>query len=295
MRSLALLTLLFVVACGSVPIVETTTTTIPRTTTGASFTSTIGSVTTTPQPGIGCPDGGTFVDVARVNRIDQPTSDTNLLGLFSWRIDAACERFEVDFETTEGAPATTPPTVVVDFLESRQILRVWTDVDSTVVTDQLVETNLVDRLYMVRAFAGGMFIDFHLKRPAQARAAVSNSPARLTLELQPGTVAFDSMATVSEKAVVISPGDGAETGTGVEIEGYARTFEANVLVIATIADAVVAEAIATATDWTETWGEFRTSIDLPPGQVSLFVGEESPEDGRLTGATLNLTVRSAPG
>jgi len=285
MRSLALISLALIVACGILPSEQASTTTIPTTTTTS--TAIIG----TEPSNVGCPADAAFVDRDRVTRMDQPSSDTNSLGLISWQVDEGCERFEVDFETTEGAPATTPPPVVVEFLTSRQILRVWADVETTVVTDQLVETPLVDRLFVVRALDGGMFIDFHLAAPAQARVAISNSPARLSLELQAGPEPFTTRALVSDRVVVVAPGDGLETSSIVEIGGYARTFEGNVLVIATAAGEVAAETNVTAADWVGTWGEFRASIQLPLGEASLFVGEESPDDGRLTGINLSLTVR----
>ncbi len=246
---------------------------------------------TTATPVVGCPEDPAFVDRGRVQRLDQPASDTNRLGLISWQVDRGCERFGVEFETSEGAPATTPPTVVVDFLPTRQVLRVWTDVDATVITDQLVETPLVTRLYVVRALGGGLFIDFHLSGAAQARVAISNSPARMSLEMQAGTDPLTAPAVTSDRVVVVTPEVGIETGTEVEVTGYSRVFEANVSMIATMGSEVVATANATAADWTETWGEYRAPMTLPPGQVSLFVGEESPEDGQLVGATLDLTVR----
>jgi hypothetical protein len=283
MRSLALVSVALIVACGSLP-AQTTTTIPPTTTTSTAITSTVPAV-------VGCPVDAAFVDRGVVTRMDQPTSDTNSLGLISWHVDEGCERFGIDFETTEGAPATTPPTVVVEFLESRQILRVWTDVDTSVVTDQLVETPLVDRLFVVRALDGGMFVDFHLAAPAQTRVAISNSPARLSLDLQTGLESFTTRALVSDRVVVVAPADGAEAATTVDVAGYARTFEANVLIIATAAGEVVVETNVTAADWIEAWGEFGASIQAPIGEASLFVGEESPEDGRLTGVTINLTVR----
>jgi len=285
MRSLVLLSLTLIVACSTLPSTQSGTTTIPTTT-----TSSIAIASSAPDIA-GCPADAAFVDRGRVTRMDQPTSDTSSFGLISWQVDDGCERFEIDFETTEGAPATTPPTVVVEFLESRQILRVWTDIETTGVTDQLVETPLVDRLFVVRALDEGMFADFYLAAPAQARVAISNSPARLILELQTGPEPFTNRALVSDRVVVVTPGDGSETGTTVEIAGYARTFEGSVLVIATAAGEVVAETNVTAADSVETWGEFRTSIQVPLGAVSLFVGEESPDDGRLTGVTPSLTVR----
>jgi hypothetical protein len=32
-------------------------------------------------------------------------------------------------------------------------------------------------------------------------------------------------------------------------------------------------------------------VPLPPGEVSIFVGEESPEDGQLSGATVVVTIQ----
>jgi hypothetical protein len=267
------------------PLATTTTTTTPITST------TTPTSTTTSASTVGCPEDPAFVDRGRVLRLDQPASDTNRLGRIGWQVDQGCERFGIDFETTEGAPATTPPTVVVDFLPSRQVLRVWTDVESTVITDQLVETGLVNRLYVARALDGGMFVDFHLSAPAQARVAISNSPARMSLELHPGTDPLAAPAVVTDRVVVVGPAVGVETGTVLEVTGYARVFEANLLIIATMGTEVVAQANTTAADGTDTWGEFRAPLTVPVGQISLFVGEEDAGNGQMTGATLDLTVR----
>jgi hypothetical protein len=284
-----LVALLLAVACVDVPAGETTTTG-PSPSTTPLPASTVPGPTTQPVPG--CSADPTFVDRGPVLHLDQPTSDTSSLGLISWQTAGGCERFEFGFETAEGAPATTPPTIAIDFMETRQLLRVWLDVDGSVITDQLIETALVDRLFVVRSLDGGMFIDLHLIGPAQARVDVTNSPAHMSLELQPGTDPFlAAPAVVSDRVVVTSPTIGMETGAAVDVEGYARTFEANVLLIATVDDTVVEQTNVTAADWVVTWGEFTAPLLLPEGQVELFVGEESPEDGALVGVTLNLTVR----
>jgi hypothetical protein len=114
----------------------------------------------------------------------------------------------------------------------------------------------------------------------------------MSLELEPGTDPFVAApAVVSDQVVVTSPTIGMETGAAVDVEGYSRTFEANVLLIATVDGNVVHETNVTAADWAVTWGEFMAPLLLPEGQVELFVGEESPESGELDGVTLNLTVR----
>lgn len=257
-------------------------------------TTTAGVVTTsvvTTEPPAGCVEDLDFVESGQVARTDQPSSDASILGLVSWDSDGGCERFRLDFETNEGAPATTPPSAAVEFLDSGRILRIHLDLEQTVLTDQLVETTLVDRLYVVRALDGGLFVDLHLAAPSQARASVRNSPAGLTIELQMGLSPITGEATISDRVVVVEPSPGAATVSPVEVAGYARTFEATVLLIATSAGQTFAETNTQAADWTETWGEFRTSIDVPPGAISLFVGEESPDDGALVGAVVEITAQ----
>ncbi len=135
-----------------------------------------------------------------------------------------------------------------------------------------------------------MFVDLHLAGPSQARAEVRNSPAGLTVELQTGIQPFTGAATIADQVVVVEPSPEAETGTPVEVRGYARTFEGTVLVIATsVGDS--ARQSTQAADWAETWGEFQTSIDVPIGPTSLFVGEESPDDGSLVGIVVNITAQ----
>ncbi|HET7846902.1 MAG TPA: Gmad2 immunoglobulin-like domain-containing protein [Acidimicrobiia bacterium] len=287
MRSLALAGLMLLAACA--PIAGTTTTSTAATTT----TSTTGVTPTvaTTEAVVGCAEDLDFVESGQVARIDQPSSDSNILGLISWDTNEGCERFRLDFETNEGAPATTPPSVSVEFLDSGQILRIHLDVERTVLTDQLVETTLVERLYVVRALDGGLFVDLHLTAPSQARAAVRNSPAGLTLELHMGIQPFAGAATISDRAVVLEPIADAETGAMVAVNGYARTFEGNVVVVATSAGQTVAQANTQAADWAETWGEFRTTVEVPPGPISLFVGEESASDGSLSGAVVEITAR----
>lgn len=224
-------------------------------------------------------------------RLDQPSSDSSTIGLISWDAQEGCESFTISFETSEGAPATIPPTVIVEFLDTRQVLRIRLEAEETVITDQLVETAFVDRAYVVKALDGTLFIDLHLTQPVQARADVRRSPARLTVDLQAGLEPFEGMAALSDRTVLVKPPDGSEQSTSVEVTGYARTFEGNVLVIATAGDDVVAEASAIAADWADTWGEFMTRIDVPEGETLLFAGEQDPEDGSLAGVSVKMTNR----
>lgn len=284
MRAYLVLLVALLTACGSIGGVASSTTVLPPP------PSTIKPETPV-DPGLGCPQIGDFVDRGRVMRQDQPESDTAIVGLIAWELSQGCERFVIEFETTEGAPATTPPSVIVEFLETRQVIRIHLNADRTVITDQIVETDLVDRLFVVRALDTGSFVDLHLRLPAQARVRVSNSPARLIIELQAGLEDFAGQAAVSDRSVVTNPFDGAEGPTNIEVSGYARTAEGSVLIIATSGDQVVADATADVAESEETWGEFKTRIDVPSGETSIFVGEEDPSDGSLAGVTVKMLNR----
>jgi hypothetical protein len=211
--------------------------------------------------------------------------------LVSRQVEGSCERFGFDFDTAENAPATTPPSVTATYLDGERVIRIALGIDRTVITDQLVETRLVDRLFVVRALDGTMFVDLHLNEKTNARVSLSNSPARLTIELHPAAGEIGPAPTVSSRMVLLAPRDGATVDEEIDVAGYARTSEANVLIVATLADEVVLEESTTAADWVETWGEFRSTVTLPPGRVDLFVGEESAADGSLQGVILRLTVQ----
>ncbi|CAN5870833.1 hypothetical protein BH23ACT4_BH23ACT4_12960 [soil metagenome] len=286
MRPVIACLLVAVTACGGQATVTTPPATTSTSTSGPSTTS-----TTTMSLGIGCRNETEFVASGQIERITQPSSDSRTLGLVSRQVTDGCERFGFDFDTAENAPATTPPSVTASFLEGERVIRISLGIARTVITDQLIETRLVDRMFVVRALDGSLFVDLHLKEKANARVTLSNNPALLTIELHPASGEIGPAPSVSSRTVLITPVVGATVGEEVEITGYARTSEANVLVVATRAEEVLVEASTTAADWVEIWGEFATVVTLPPGTIDLFVGEESPADGSLQGVTLRLTVQ----
>lgn len=255
----------------------------------SSTTSTTPSTSTSSLPPVvECPGVGEFAEGGSIADIPAEDSDSRNLGRISWDRNERCETFQFEFTTSEGAPATTPPEVSVDHLASFQVIRVKLDIETTVVTEQLVETGLVDRLYVVRSLSGNMFLDLHLAEPVAARASVSSSPARLSLELRPGFVPFMGTSTVGEDLVLTSPAQNEVDGD-IQLLGYARTTTGEVTAVATQDDSVVARATTTAADSAGSWGEYRIRLPVPPGQVSVFVGEEREDEG-LRGITLDLTV-----
>ena len=263
---------------------------------GGTTSSSQGAVTnptpsSTLPPVVQCPGSGEFEEGGGIVDVDGEDSDASQLGRISWETSDQCETFLFVFETPEGAPATAVPDIRIDHLESFQVIRISLGIAGAVLTDQLVETALVDRLYVVRSLEGGIFVDLHLNAPAAARASVSSSPVTLAVDLRPGFVEFAGTSAIGAETVVVSPPSGAAVEAASQITGYSRTANSNVIVIATQEDVVVFQsADTTSAGDAETWGEFRTDLTLPPGDTSIFVGEQSQEDGSFDGVTLDLMV-----
>ena len=253
-------------------------------------TTTLPTPTSTLPPVVECPGEGEFEEGSGIAEIEVTGTDSSIVGQISWETSDRCETFHFDFETSEGAPATTVPKVTVDHLESFQVVRVGMDVDASVITDQLVETELVERLYVVRSLDGGMFVDLHLSEPAAVRATTQSSPARLSIDLRPGFVPFVGESSIDDQVVLVAPTDEGDVDSTAELAGYSRTLEGTVLVVVTQTSTIVTETEATAADDAETWGEFRLELDLPTGGVSVFLGQRSSEDGSLEGINVDLTV-----
>lgn len=244
----------------------------------------------TVPPVVECPGAGDFEEGGGIADIAGEGSDSSILGRISWQVSDQCESFVFEFETSQGAPATTVPEVTLDHLESFQVIRIGLGVSTAVITDQLVETTLVDRLYVVRGADGGMFVDLHLSAPAAARARVDSSPARLTVDLRPGFVDFAGTSVAADRVVVVSPGTGASVDPVTQFMGYSRAVDSSITLIVTQGGVVVTEAETTAVGSNATWGEFRHELGLPPGNVSVFVGEIGDEGGGPEGVTLDLAV-----
>ncbi|HET8740295.1 MAG TPA: hypothetical protein VFO17_11255 [Acidimicrobiia bacterium] len=264
----------------------------PGTTADSGPESTVPATTATPTsilpPIVECPGVGEFEEGGGIADIPGEGSDSRLIGQMSWEASDQCESFHIDFATSEGAPATAVPEIRVDHLESFQVIRVSMNVESTVVTDQLVETAMVKRLYVVRSLSGGMFLDLHLSAPAAVRVSVSSSPAQLTLDLRPGFVPFNGAATIGEDVVLTSPALRTGLDQTVQFIGYARTSDGNVSLEATQDGTVVAEAEGSAGS-SDTWGEYRIGVTLPTGPVSVVLGEPDADDV-IQGINLDLSV-----
>ena len=254
-----------------------------------SNSTTMGLPGTTGAPTPSCDRAIEFTEGGRVASMERLGSDAQTVGLISWEAPSQCETFTISFVSSEGAPATTPPSVTVDFLDPAPILRIALDATGSVIADQVVDTGLVDRLFVVDSIDGGVFIDLHLKGPAQARVSTGESPATLQLELQPGLVDHPNRPVVIEDLVLISPMEGSDVDSPVEVSGYARKTSGGLVVIATSGDLVLGEHQLEPAGEVGSWGEFRTSLALDPGPVTIFAGEDLGPGG-LEGVTVQMTV-----
>lgn len=275
---------LVMVACSSAPPTDTTAPTTTATTIAPSPSTTVDAPAST------CPDGDPLVEAGRVLDVAQPSTDAESIGSITWDAQAGCETFTIELVTDQGAPATTPPSVTIELLRELSILRVHLALDATAVTDQLVESGLVARYFVVRKVDRSLFVDFHLTAPATARASLANGPASVVVELEPGGPTYAGAPAIGDLMVLTSPLAGPSP-VPVVIEGYGRAFEATVVYAFRQDDVVLLQDVTNATDYSETWGSFVTTADPGiSGQVELFVGQFSGEDGSERGVVVGLEL-----
>lgn len=185
----------------------------------------------------------------------------------------------VGFATESGAPATSVSDVDVEFLRELGVIRInLPGVSHTSIADGVFESPLVDRAYVVRGQDGSLYVDAHLSSPALARAEIVQSPARVVIQLEAGGEDLPPPAATSDFVVLMTPRD-RKGSYPLPVSGYARTFEANVVVRLVKAGSVEAEKTVTATDYLEAWGEFAVTFDQgPQGALDLVVGEGGNDD-----------------
>ena len=284
----SVLCLLTLVACSSPAATTTTAEPGPSTTAVDTTTSLPEASTTVATSQGGCGEGDPMVEEGPVAAIAQDSSDAEQVMAPLWDTNEVCENFMIDFVTAEGAPATTPPSITAVFLRQVGVLRVEVDVEMTAITDQLVQSALVERLYVARKFDRTLFIDFHLANPAVARVSVGNSPGQLLVQLEAGGDPYPAAPAIAENIVLISPVEGP-VDNPVVLTGYSRNFEANTIGRITQGENVLAEGFTTAADWVETWGEFSLELNAAgsgEADLLLFAGEQSAEDGSDRGVVV---------
>ena len=291
LRHLVLLLLLALLAPSCAEPAAVVTSTAPATTTSAPAAS-----NTTAEPGLPpclAGDQAFATDGALASGLlDDQESDAELVAGLRWTAYQGCERVVVELATAGGAPATEPGGVRAELLRDQGIIRLRLDdlVTSTAIADRVVERELVDRVYVVRSLDGDLYVDIHLGSPVLARASINRSPAEVIVDLRSGGPELEARPVVADSAVVVAP-TGHEAEYPLIVEGYARTFEAAVVLRIRVANQLDIEEVTSAADYLVTWGEYRFEVPGgPTGNVEVFVGEDSPEDGHERGAHFNLEM-----
>lgn len=272
MREVAVLILVLTAACTPSPRPPGTT---PATSTTSAATTAPPATTATTRaaPAAVCLAGeGEFVANGTVGNLDRPAGDARLVQQLGWDTHQGCERFVVAFGTEDGAPAVAPPSVAATLRRQPGVLRLslGPEVVGSVVADQLVESELVSRVYVVRALDGSLFLDLHLAEPAEARVEVASSPARVLVDLRPGGPRFAAPPTASNNVVVVEPLPGSISYPFSAL-GYVRTGENSITGSVRQGGETVAEASSPLAEQSDTWGAFVLLFPSGPAGSSVLM------------------------
>lgn len=200
-------------------------------------------------------------------------TDAAAIGAVRWEVHEGCERVEVGLTTGEGAPAVDPPTVASFLIRSAGVLRVTLgrEVAASAIAEQLIDTDLVDRAFVVRAADGSLFVDLHLAAPAFARVRSASGPARVVVDLQPGGPAYRHPPARQGDVIVVEPAGGVGTYP-LAVSGYVRTGDREVSGTLTGAAGERATTSSPVGDQADAWGSFVLLFaDGPIGPVDVAV------------------------
>lgn len=219
----------------------------------------------------------------------EPPATGFRIAALHWEEHGGCERVAIVLgDAEDGVPFWR-----AELLRDLGILRIHlpgADAVAPTATDAAFDGELVRAAYVVRPFAGGHFVDLHLAAPAEARVRFDDETGSILVDLRPGGGPLQPPAARQGLVVVITPRPG-EAGYPLQVTGYGRTFEANVVARLEQGGEDVFLTFTTANGWLDAWGEFSMSIpDGPSGPVTLHVGEYSAADGTWSGVAVELNM-----
>ena len=201
-------------------------------------------------------------------------SDSALLATIDWQPWAECERFVFSLASPEGAPTLVPPTAVLISFAERGVIRLQMgpEVNTSAVAYQLVNTRLVDRLYVVKSPDGGLIVDLHLAEPAAARVIPRSAPATLTVDLRPGGASFFHQPIITSQAVLFLPSGREAIHYPFTVNGYLRPGTEEPVATLTGADGTVTEARFPLAGVDDVWSSFVAVFpEGPSGWATLQV------------------------
>jgi hypothetical protein len=203
------------------------------------------------------------------------------------------ERVVIDFGS-EGAPSSRIPAWSLSSPTGEGYARIrFPGVGATLVSDGAFSGSIMDNFYVVRAPGGGMFVDIFATGAFQYRVTELADPGRLVIDYRPASVDLSfPIPARAERTVLFQPRKGEAITSPLTVSGYSRNFEAsNTIRLVDSGGNVLSQSTVLSNDWTETWGYFEASLELPAfeGQAILSVGSESPRDGSFEGAEVPVT------
>lgn len=242
-----------------------------------------------------CLRGGPFVADEAVATGASSSGDPHRVGAIRWQRHDGCERLVIDLAGADGGAAGGAGAVTAEVLRGLGVVRVGLrDVEGIDpdATDATFAGPLARAAYSVIAPEGRhVYVDVHLGEAAEATVSTLGDPARVVVDLRPGGGPVPGPAPSHRRVVVLEPRPGPATYP-LMVTGYARTFEANVVVRLERAGVDVYDDFTTASAWAEGWGHYSFTIpDGPSGAVVLHVGEHSARDGSWEGVAVPLELR----
>lgn len=252
------------------PTTTVTTESVPSTTAAPST-----DITTPPDA---CPEGDVMVADGRLLQFDRPNADATRIAGVTWRTSGDCLSVTVTFSTDDGAPATTPPPLTARVLRSAGVLRIDTEATSSVVVDQLLEEDLVERLFVPVDAEEFRFVDLVLNEPVVARAQALTSPARLEIELQAGGPEEIGSPLVSSELVVIEPVSSADAEPILDIAGYSTGQLETITMTVLRGETVLTELEVPLEPEPNLWKAFNVTLpvgDAPYDNLRITTDDES--------------------
>jgi hypothetical protein len=203
------------------------------------------------------------------------------------------ERVVIDFGS-EGAPSSRIPAWSLSSPTGEGYARImFPGVGATLVSDRAFSGSIMDNFYVVRAPDRGMFVDIFATGAFQYRVTELSDPGRLVIDYRPAGVDLSfPIPARAERTVLFQPRRGEAIISPLTVSGYSRNFEAsNTIRLVDSGGNVLSQSTVLSNDWTETWGYFEASLELPAfeGQAILGVGSESPRDGSFEGVEVPVT------
>ena len=160
-------------------------------------------------------------------------------------------------------------------------------VSTTGVSDGRFGNALLKSFHVVLAPEGGMYADILARKAFTYRVLELSYPARLVVDFKPSGKPLEvPLPRVSGHTVLVEPRAGARLHTPLTVSAYSRNFEgSNTVVLVDSRGRVVLRRTIQSNDWSETWGYFEATLDLPPfgSRGTLRVGTQSARNGTFDG------------